>query len=85
MNIEEWNRLRPGDLIRFKGTDECCLVNALGERTIDEIGKDSMGILMLSISRNLWLDPLLSPEDPFWPDISIYEPGDAKQFDRIDL
>jgi hypothetical protein len=83
MTIKEWNQLQPGDLIQIEGTKLRYLVNALGERIIDVIGKDSMGIVTLSISRNLWLDPLLSPEDRLWPDISIYEPGDAKLFNRI--
>lgn len=37
------------------------------------------------MSRNLWVDPLLSPDDPYYPDITEFEPGDADWFERIEL
>ena len=82
MTIEEWNQHSPGDFIQIQGTDVRYKVHALSEETVD-IEKDSMGNDIIIMSRNLWIDPLLDPEDPFWPDITIYEPGESDRFDRI--
>jgi hypothetical protein len=76
-------RIRPGDLIQIAGTDIRHKVHSLGDNTVDveqEAGKD-----IVIRSRNLWIDPLLPPTDPYYPDITLYEPGEAERFDRIGL
>jgi hypothetical protein len=84
MTIEEWNQLRAGDLIQLKGTDTRYKVHALANDTLD-VEQDALGNDILIRSRNLWIDPLLPPEDPYYPDITLYEPGEADRFDRVDL
>jgi hypothetical protein len=84
MTIEEWNRLRPGDFIQHPGTETRYKVHALGEDVVDvEQDARGRGIILLTISRELWIDPLLSPDDPFYPDITKYEPGEAGGFEPI--
>src|SRR6516225_9124975 len=79
MTIQEWNALRPGDLIRYiEHPDIRYRVHALGEEV--DLSKDLTNPLPM-MSRDLWIDRLLSRDDPLYPDYSIYEPGDAKDFE----
>lgn len=82
MNIEQWNQLRTGDMIQIKGVPH--KVHTLGKDTFD-VEQDGLGNDIRIRSHNLWLDPLLPPDDPWFPDITLYEPGEAYLFDRIDL
>jgi hypothetical protein len=83
MTIEEWNQLRPGDLIQHKKDPSIrYMVHALGEE-IDL--SDDLTDPRPMMSRNLWIDPLLPPDDPFYPDITEYEPGDCDHFERGEL
>jgi hypothetical protein len=77
MTIEEWNQLRPGDYIQRIG----CLsvrfkIHAL---TPDEDWSDNDQAVL---THQLWLNPLLSPEDPLFPDIGLYDPGECDRFER---
>jgi hypothetical protein len=85
MTIEEWNQLRPGDFIQHPGTDTRYKVHALGKDTVDVEKDATENDIIIIRSRNLWIDPLLSPDDPYYPDITEYEPGDADDFEPMPL
>jgi hypothetical protein len=82
MTIEQWNQLRPGDFIQRPNTLTRYKVHALGEETVD-IEKDAGGIITLIISHTLLIDPLLNSDDPYYPDITEYESGEADGFKPV--
>jgi hypothetical protein len=73
MTIEEWNQLKPGDFIQdIKDPSIRYMVHTLGE---DENWADT-GSDEVIISHQIWIDPLLPPDDPYYPDITPYDPGE---------
>ena len=70
------------DFVPIDDPDARYKVHALGKDTSD-IEKDNAGNDTLVRSRELLIDPLLSPDDPFYPDIDVYEPGEAERFERV--
>ena len=83
MTIEEWNQLLPGDLIQeVKEPSIRYMIHALGE---DWDCSDDLADPRSIMTRTLWVDPLLDPSDPCYPDFTEYEPGDAERFERVEL
>jgi hypothetical protein len=83
MTIEEWNEVKPGDLIQHvKDPSIRYQIHALGSE-VDL--SDDLTEPRPMMARNLWVDPLLDPSDPYYPDICEFEPGDAKRLELVEL
>jgi hypothetical protein len=80
MTIEEWNQLRPGDYIQHIGkSDYRYKVHALcADESWSDNDEDKNDVL----THQIWIDPLLPPDDPYYPDICLYDPGECDRFER---
>jgi hypothetical protein len=82
MTIEEWNKLRPGDLIHYsKDPSIRYQVHTLGE----DSNWGNTGTDQVVIAHEIWLDPLLPVTDPDYPDIVRYDPGECDFYERAEL
>jgi hypothetical protein len=80
MTIEQWNQLQPGDYIcHIKDPTLIYRIHAL---TSDEEwqDEDERGRGIITISHQIWIDPLLPHDDPYYPDICPYDPGECDRF-----